>query len=77
MKDQTFAHAAAYIHAEGSLAAQKIAMYADADWERYRASAKRGANIPGWEKHPIYGKYPDYPACIRAKMPPIDKSYKL
>jgi len=77
LKDQTFAHAAAYIHAEGSLAAQRIAMNADADWERYRASALRLANIPGWEKHPLYGKYPDYPSCIKAKMPPIDKSYKL
>ena len=40
------------IHGEGSLASQKMALYAGADWERYKAAAKRICSIPGWEKHP-------------------------
>ncbi len=42
----------AHIHTEGSLAAQRIMMYAAPDWEKYKAIAKRSANIPGWEEHP-------------------------
>ena len=49
------------IHAEGSLAAQKMAFYFNADWERYKAAAKRAARIPGWEKHPYFGSLPDFP----------------
>jgi len=61
IKDITTGEDAAIIHAEGSLAAQKIAMYASADWERYKAAAKRVAHIPGWEKHPLFKDFPDYP----------------
>ncbi len=52
----------AFIHTEGSLAAQKMAMYAAADWEKYKAIAKRIAGIPGWEKHPAMKELPPYPA---------------
>jgi 4-hydroxybutyryl-CoA dehydratase/vinylacetyl-CoA-Delta-isomerase len=48
------------INAEGSLAAQEMAMFASADWERYKAVAKRVAGIPGWEKHPEVGKLPPW-----------------
>jgi 4-hydroxybutyryl-CoA dehydratase/vinylacetyl-CoA-Delta-isomerase len=49
------------IHAEGSLAAQIMAIYAGADWQRYTAAAKRIAGIPGWEDHPVFSKLPEYP----------------
>jgi 4-hydroxybutyryl-CoA dehydratase/vinylacetyl-CoA-Delta-isomerase len=48
------------INAEGSLAAQEMAMFASADWEMYKAVAKRVAGIPGWEKHPEVGKLPPW-----------------
>jgi 4-hydroxybutyryl-CoA dehydratase / vinylacetyl-CoA-Delta-isomerase len=49
------------IHAEGSLAAQKMAIYASADWERFKAQAKRIAGIDGWKDHPSMAEIPDYP----------------
>ena len=52
----------AFIHTEGSLAAQKMAIYAAADWERYKAVAKRIARIPGWEEHPAMKELPPHPA---------------
>jgi 4-hydroxybutyryl-CoA dehydratase/vinylacetyl-CoA-Delta-isomerase len=52
----------AFIHTEGSLAAQKMAIYAAADWERYKAVAKRIAGIPGWEEHPAMKELPPHPA---------------
>ncbi len=51
----------AYIHTEGSLAAQKMALYAYADWEKYKAIAKRVVGIPGWEKHPFLKDLPPHP----------------
>jgi 4-hydroxybutyryl-CoA dehydratase/vinylacetyl-CoA-Delta-isomerase len=42
------------IHAEGSLMAQKIMLYAGGDWERYKAAAKRVAGIQGWETHEVF-----------------------
>lgn len=53
---------AAVIHTEGSLAAQKMALYAYGDWPRYKALAKRLAGIPGWKEHPALKDLPDYPA---------------
>ena len=50
------------IHAEGSLAAQKMAIYASADWEKYKAGAKRTAGIKGWEEHPSMKGLPEYPS---------------
>ena len=54
-------HDGAFIHTEGSLAAQKMAMYAAADWEKYKAVAKRIARIPGWKEHPALQELPDWP----------------
>lgn len=55
-------HDGAFIHTEGSLAAQKMAIYAAADWEKYKAVAKRIAGISGWEKHPALNGLPPHPA---------------
>jgi 4-hydroxybutyryl-CoA dehydratase/vinylacetyl-CoA-Delta-isomerase len=52
----------AYIHTEGSLAAQKMAIFANAPWEKYKAIAKRVADIPGWEKNPDMKGLPPLPA---------------
>ena len=49
------------IHAEGSLAAQRMALYTSADWEKYKAAAQRATDIPGWEEHPIFKDFPEYP----------------
>ncbi|MCK4722219.1 MAG: hypothetical protein KAT75_02890, partial [Dehalococcoidia bacterium] len=57
-----FNHDNTVIHAEGSLAAQKMSMYAAADWERYKAVAKRICSIPGWEKHPAMKDLTEWPA---------------
>lgn len=65
------------IHGEGSLAAQKIFMYASADWNRYKASAKKAIRAPGWEKETTFNSLPDYPACVISKFPPVDTFYKL
>jgi len=55
-------HDGAFIHTEGSLAAQKMAMYAAAPWEKYKAIAKRIAQIPGWKEHPDMKELPDWPS---------------
>ena len=60
IKDMTTGEDAAIIHAEGSLAAQKMAMYAAADWERYKAAAKRAARIDDGKEHPIFSQLPKY-----------------
>jgi len=52
----------AWIHTEGSLAAQKMSIYAAADWSKYKAIAKRMAGIPGWKEHPGLKELPDWPA---------------
>jgi 4-hydroxybutyryl-CoA dehydratase/vinylacetyl-CoA-Delta-isomerase len=65
------------IHGEGSLAAQRMFVFAGAEWAKYKAAAKRTARIPGWEEDPIYGPLPDYPSCVASKMQPADKSYRL
>ena len=51
----------AHIHGEGSLAAQKMHVFGSADWNRYKAIAKRIARIPGWKKHPELKNLPDWP----------------
>jgi len=38
-----------------------MAMYAAADWEKYKAVAKRIARIPGWKEHPALQELPDWP----------------
>ena len=50
---------AAAINAEGSLMAQKMALYQGSDWGRYKAAAKRLARIPGWEEHTLFKDVPD------------------
>jgi 4-hydroxybutyryl-CoA dehydratase/vinylacetyl-CoA-Delta-isomerase len=49
------------IHAEGSLEAQKLSIYALADFDRYKAAAKRAARIQDGTKHNIYSELPDFP----------------
>jgi 4-hydroxybutyryl-CoA dehydratase/vinylacetyl-CoA-Delta-isomerase len=70
-------HMSHQIHAEGSLAAQKMMFYANADWDFYKAVAKRTANIPGWEKEPHQTDLKDFRKLAHDKMPPIDNSYKI
>jgi 4-hydroxybutyryl-CoA dehydratase/vinylacetyl-CoA-Delta-isomerase len=78
LKDHTNLHSQiGSIHGEGSLAAQRMFVYAGAEWGRYKAAAKRAANIPGWEEDPTYGQLPDYPSCVSSKLQPADMSYKL
>jgi 4-hydroxybutyryl-CoA dehydratase/vinylacetyl-CoA-Delta-isomerase len=49
------------IHAEGSLAAQKLSIYALADFERYKAAAKRAARISDGTEHPLFSQLPEFP----------------
>ncbi len=49
------------IHAEGSLEAQKLSIYELADFDRYKAAAKRAARIKDGIKHPIFSQLPDFP----------------
>lgn len=52
------------IHAEGSMAAQKLSIYELADFESYKAAAKRAARInDGW-KHPDYSPLPAFPVKL-------------
>jgi len=50
------------IHAEGSLAAQKMMIFANADFNRYKAAAKRVARIDDGTKDDIYSNLPDFPS---------------
>jgi len=78
LKDVTgWQHGAHEIHGEGSLAAQKMMIYTAADFERYKAGAKRTAGIPGWEKDPYFGSVPDDEPLLESKMPPVDTTYKI
>jgi 4-hydroxybutyryl-CoA dehydratase/vinylacetyl-CoA-Delta-isomerase len=52
------------IHAEGSLAAQKLSILALADFERYKAAAKRAARIKDGKEHPIFSQLPEFPPGI-------------
>lgn len=70
-------HTTHNIQAEGSLEAQKMMFYANADWKYYKAAAKRAARITGWEDHPYFGSLKDFDAYVESKMPPVDRSYKL
>jgi 4-hydroxybutyryl-CoA dehydratase/vinylacetyl-CoA-Delta-isomerase len=70
-------HLTHQIHAEGSLAAQKMMFYANADFGMYKASAMRAANIPGWEKDATQAKLKDFRSLAATKMPPLDTKYKI
>jgi 4-hydroxybutyryl-CoA dehydratase/vinylacetyl-CoA-Delta-isomerase len=49
------------IHAEGSLEAQKLSILALADFDRYKASAKRAARIDDGTKHELFINLPEFP----------------
>jgi 4-hydroxybutyryl-CoA dehydratase/vinylacetyl-CoA-Delta-isomerase len=70
-------HLSHQIHAEGSLAAQRMMFFAEADWDFYKALAMRSANIPGWEKEPHQDALKSYGHIAAEKMPQVDKSYEI
>jgi len=49
------------IHAEGSLEAQKLSIFALAEFDRYKAAAKRAARIDDGTKDDIFSKLPEFP----------------
>ena len=49
------------IHAEGSLEAQKLSIFALADFDRYKAAAKRAARVDDGTKDNIYSNLPEFP----------------
>jgi 4-hydroxybutyryl-CoA dehydratase/vinylacetyl-CoA-Delta-isomerase len=49
------------IHAEGSMAAQKLSIYQIADFPKYKAAAKRAARIKDGKDHPQYSLLPEFP----------------
>ncbi|GAF75415.1 unnamed protein product, partial [marine sediment metagenome] len=65
------------IHAEGSLQAQQMMFFREADWGMYKALAKREAGILGWEEHPTVGSMKNFSDILKEKMPPFDTSYKV
>lgn len=78
IRDYTGAyHQIANIHGEGSLAAQRMFLFMSADWNKYKAAAKRAAHIDGWQNEPHYGHLPEPEKVVGPKLPPPDKSYRL
>jgi 4-hydroxybutyryl-CoA dehydratase/vinylacetyl-CoA-Delta-isomerase len=51
----------AAIHAEGSLAAQYLAIHSLGDMDRYKAAAKRMAGISDGKEHSVFRDLPSYP----------------
>lgn len=49
------------MHAEGSMAAQKLSIISLADIPRYKAAAKRAARIDDGTSHPVYSDLPEFP----------------
>jgi 4-hydroxybutyryl-CoA dehydratase/vinylacetyl-CoA-Delta-isomerase len=49
------------IHAEGSLEAQKLSIAVLADFDRYKAAAKRAARIEDGTKHELFSELPEFP----------------
>lgn len=49
------------IHAEGSLMAQKLSIYALANLERYKTAARRMSGISDGKEHPLFKNLPSYP----------------
>ncbi len=58
------------IHAEGSLAAQEMMIFADADFNRYKAPAKRVARIDDSTRPYIYNNLPEFPSTTYSYWPP-------
>jgi 4-hydroxybutyryl-CoA dehydratase/vinylacetyl-CoA-Delta-isomerase len=54
-------HAVTTIHAEGSLAAQRLSTFALADFERYKTAARRVARISDGKEHPLFAGLPKFP----------------
>ncbi|MBU4277181.1 MAG: 4-hydroxybutyryl-CoA dehydratase [Proteobacteria bacterium] len=52
------------LHAEGSLAAQRLSIHALAEFDRYKAAAKRAARINDGSHDPIYSQLPEFPPAI-------------
>ena len=64
-KDLTSAwETAKTIHGEGSLAAQRLSIYTQGDWEKYKAAAKRAARIDDGTTHPLFDKLPRFPLTL-------------
>jgi 4-hydroxybutyryl-CoA dehydratase/vinylacetyl-CoA-Delta-isomerase len=55
---------AATIHAEGSLASQRLSMRSLADWNAFKAAAKRAARIEDGTQHPLFSNLPKFPATF-------------
>lgn len=53
------------IHAEGSLATQRMTVYAQADWERFKAAARHAMRLP--TDHPDYKDLPTEPPWKMSK----------
>jgi 4-hydroxybutyryl-CoA dehydratase/vinylacetyl-CoA-Delta-isomerase len=53
------------IHAEGSLEAQKLSILTMADFDRYKAAAKRAARIDDGTKHPLFDELPAFPPDLK------------
>ena len=49
------------LHAEGSMAAQRLSFNSLGDWDKYKAAARRVAGIPGGKPHPIFDALPKFP----------------
>ncbi len=49
------------IHAEGSLAAQRLSVYNLTDFARCKAMAKRAARIKDGTEHPLFSQLPEFP----------------
>ena len=49
------------LHAEGSLAAQRLSILSLADFDRYKGAAKRAARIKDGKEDRIYSQLPDFP----------------
>ncbi len=49
------------IHGEGSLAAQRISIYTNSPWNRYKAAAKRAAGISDGSEDQTFAQLPTFP----------------
>jgi 4-hydroxybutyryl-CoA dehydratase/vinylacetyl-CoA-Delta-isomerase len=52
------------IHAEGSLEAQKMSILQLADFDRYKAAARRAARVENPKGHPIFDELPAFPPVL-------------
>lgn len=52
------------IHAEGSLEAQKMSILQLADFDRYKAAARRAAGLENRKGHPLFDQLPTFPPSL-------------